>query len=229
MEMAKVYLRDGDTYSEPLRLAAVLTGSASSEHWSGKPDLLSLYHVKGMVEGLLASLHLKDYMMQASDKPYLVPGECLSLILDGMECASCGRLNSRMAADFGIDTGTLKQDVWVIEIDVQGLIERTRDRKPEFSNLPRYPSVGRDLSFVIRSDVAWSEIRELITSVDRNLISSVSIFDQFRGKQIPEGCRSISLHLVLQDSEKTLTDERVDQLIASVIKRLTDTWQINMR
>jgi phenylalanyl-tRNA synthetase beta chain len=62
-----------------------------------------------------------------------------------------------------------------------------------------------------------------------DLICDLSPFDEYRGKQVPSGYRSLSLHLKIQDKEKTLTDERVDQLVELVIKTLQDKWQITMR
>jgi len=68
-----------------------------------------------------------------------------------------------------------------------------------------------------------------IQQVEPYLIKDVNIFDEYRGKSIPDGLRSISLHIILQDYEKTLTEERVEQVIDSVIKMLENTWQIKMR
>jgi len=68
-----------------------------------------------------------------------------------------------------------------------------------------------------------------IQQVEPYLIKDVNIFDEYRSKSIPDGLHSISLHIILQDYEKTLTEERVEQVIDSVIKMLENTWQIKMR
>jgi len=68
-----------------------------------------------------------------------------------------------------------------------------------------------------------------IKLVEPYLIQDVKIFDEYRGKGVPDGWHSISLHIILQDYEKTLTEERVEQVIDSVIKMLENTWQIKMR
>jgi phenylalanyl-tRNA synthetase beta chain len=65
--------------------------------------------------------------------------------------------------------------------------------------------------------------------VDVELITSVEVFDEYRGKQIPEGFRSLSIRLTLRDKEKTLTDERIDALVDSVVKLLIQECQIQMR
>ncbi|MCD8479517.1 MAG: hypothetical protein LRZ88_04330 [Candidatus Cloacimonetes bacterium] len=65
--------------------------------------------------------------------------------------------------------------------------------------------------------------------LDQGLVREVQLFDEYRSKQIPEGFRSLSLHIVLQDQEKTLTDERARQLMNSVQKTLIEKYEIRLR
>jgi phenylalanyl-tRNA synthetase beta chain len=109
------------------------------------------------------------------------------------------------------------------------LIELSRNRHQEFVPIPKYPSVSRDISFLIANTVTFTEIREAIHRWDNSLIREITVFDEYRGKQVPEGFRSLSLHLILCDEEKTLTIQRVDEVLAQVIKMLQDKWQVKQR
>jgi phenylalanyl-tRNA synthetase beta chain len=229
MEMEKIYLKQGSAYSEPLRLTALLTGDMTPVHWKYKAEQINIHHVKGLVEGLLENLGIEITQLADNPQPWLVQADGLSCFSDGSLCASLGRLKSQTLESFGVDITLLKQDIWMLEVDVDNIVELTRNNKTIFSPLPRYPSVIRDISFLIKQSVPYAEIENAIRSVQPVLIRKISIFDEYRGKQVPEGLRSISLHIILQDNEKTLTDERVDQVIASVVRMLQDTWQINMR
>jgi len=135
----------------------------------------------------------------------------------------------KTAEKFNIDIITLKQDIWVLDFEINTLIELTRTYKTIFSPLPKFPAVIRDISFLINLSIPYSDIVKSIQQVEPYLIKDVNIFDEYRGKSIPDGLRSISLHIILQDYEKTLTEERVEQVIDSVIKMLENTWQIKMR
>jgi phenylalanyl-tRNA synthetase beta chain len=66
-------------------------------------------------------------------------------------------------------------------------------------------------------------------ALDKGLVLDVQVFDEYRSKQIPEGSRSLSLHIVLQDQEKTLTDERVDHVMTLIQNTLTDKYDLRMR
>ena len=229
MELGKVYLKDGADHREQLAFGAVLTGRMDPEHWSAKSGAISFYQVKGLVEGLLEHLGLNSTDIAAHYRPWLASGDSLAYSANGRAIASFGRLKTAVAHNFGIDLTLLKQDVWVIELDVDQIIELTRNRKKVFRELPRHPAVTRDLSFLIKTEVPYAGITSAIKAVNPELISDVSIFDQYLGQQVPPGFRSMSLRLVMRDSEKTLTDERVDQLLASVQEMLSRAWQINMR
>ncbi len=229
MELARVYHRDGDSYTEPLFLTALCTGQAVPEHWQQKAREIDVYYLKGIIESLLGSLNLPVTATGSMPQPWLVDAENLAFYSGEALCASLSRMRSETVERFGIDIHKLKQDIWVVEIPVQNIVEATRGISTEFQPLPRHPSVVRDISFVIGLNVPYGDIQAAIKAVDPSLIQAVSIFDEYHGKQVPAGLRSLSLHLFLQDSEKTLTDERVDQTVASVLKMLSAAWQIKMR
>jgi len=144
-------------------------------------------------------------------------------------CGYLGSINPLTAEAADIDLLTLKQELWVIELDLDNLVELTRNKHFEFSALPRFPGVTRDISFLISKDIPYNIIEQSIRSVDVNLVQNVAVFDEYRGKQVPDDKRSVSLRIFIQDMEKTLTDERVDKLIASVLQMLEQTWHITMR
>ncbi len=229
MELGKIYLKDHDSHTEKLAFAAVLTGRMDPEHWNAKSGPIDVFQVKGMVEGLLLTLGLEISHTRPYDRPWLASGDNLAYIHKDSVLASLGRLKTQVAENFGIDLTILKNDIWVIELDVDLLIPLTRNLEKVFRQLPRYPAVTRDISFLIKAGVPYAEIAAAIKAVEPILTSAVSIFDQYLGKQVPEGFRSMTLRIVVQDSEKTLTDERVDQVLASVREMLISAWQVNMR
>lgn len=229
MESGKVYHRDGGAYCEPLKLTALMTGSYSKMHWKAKAEPAGFYQAKGLVESVLETLGIDDALTQAAANPMMIVADSLEFHSGEKLLATIGRLSSGVAENAGIDLTILKQDLWVIDLEIGNIIEATRGMSTEFKPLPRYPSVTRDVSFLIADNIPFSQIAETIRRVDIQLVRSVEVFDEYRGKQVTEGNRSISLRLTIQDMEKTLTDERVDQLIATVVKTLVDKWNINMR
>lgn len=229
MEFSKVYLQLDSVCSEPLRLTALMTGKDEAEHWLTKAVDSGFYHAKGIIESWMEYLRLEYVVQPGAELPWLVEDDSVIFLAAGTPLATLGKLRSAVAENAGIDMTLLKQDIWVLDIDVEALISVSRVKKTEFQSLPRYPMVVRDISFVIGRDVPYSAIASAIEAVNPVLISRVSVFDEYHGKQVPEGLRSVSLRMCLLDREKTLTDERVDQTLALVWEMLTRTWQVKKR
>ncbi|PKN80453.1 MAG: phenylalanine--tRNA ligase subunit beta [Candidatus Cloacimonetes bacterium HGW-Cloacimonetes-1] len=229
-EANKVYLRGNDgAHSENMRFSALVMGKNTEEHWLEKNSNTGFYHIKGIVDGLLNTLNLKISDVQNNTTPYLIDSFSVKYLSGASEVLRFGKLKPEVASKFGIDLIDLKQDIWVIDIDLNSVIELGRNFERKFIPIPKFPTVERDISFVISNEVPYSILREHIMKIDHQLICSVNVFDEYKGKQIPEGFRSLSLHIVLNDSGKTLTIERVDKVIDTIINMLLEKWQIKMR
>ena len=227
MELARLYPADQDV--EPLHCTALVTGQLRNGHWQNPGRQINFFDIKGMVTGLLELLDLPSAKMEPLAQPWLSQTRNLAWFIEDKPVAQIGALQPAIADKFGIDLSQLRQELWVIELDVHLLIEISRNRKRTFVPLPRFPSVSRDLSFVVANHISWEHISRLVKGVDEYLISNVEIFDEYRGKQVPEGLRSLSLRLILQDKEKTLTDNRIDALVDSVLKVLAEECKIQLR
>ncbi len=228
-ELGKVYLREDKNISEPYRLGAMLTGTRYDEHWQTKAQSHDLYTIKGIVSELLDLLGLEDIKLQPACLPYLLSSESGHITYDNKTLGYFGKIQAGVAENYGIDVIDLKQDVWLIDLDIEAIITATRNNTVIFKPIPRHPAVNRDISFLINDTVPFSEIAEAIIAVEPEVITEAKLFDEYRGKQIPEGMRSLSIHIRFQDQEKTLTDERIDLLFESIQNKLHNAWQIKMR
>jgi len=229
-ELNKVFLENGKVPKhEPLRLSLLWSGQAGNLHWQAKPDEYSLYHLKGVIEGLVQSLGLVDYSFDRSNATYLIQQESLSMEVSGKTVGEFGKLSPAIAEQFGIDTVELKQDIWLADIDLIAVIDLSRNVHPEYKPIPRYPSVERDISFLISQDVPYSDIAGSILNTAAASIKDLQLIDEYRGKQVPAGYRSLTLRIIFNHPEKTLTDDEVEANIVSIIDKLKSLWDIQMR
>lgn len=226
-ELARIYPADHET--EPLRCTGLLTGNQDETHWKHKTKSLDFSIVKGMLEALVEMLGLQIDSIGEYRAPWLMQANSLAWYVDDEPLLMMGLMDAEVCEKFGIDLGTLDQQLWMIDIDLHRMIELTRNAELTYRDLPRFPAVYRDLSFLVPESEKWLSISECVQSVEPALISSVQLLDQYRGKQVPEGFRSLHIRFKLQDEEKTLTEERIEQIVASVIKSLTKQCKIQMR
>ena len=87
----------------------------------------------------------------------------------------------------------------------------TRKNKVVYSKLSKFPPVSRDLALLVKSDIKFADIERIARSTEKKLLKSVELFDVYEGKNIGEGMKSYAVNFILEDSEKTLTDERTDK------------------
>ncbi|HPV14991.1 MAG TPA: phenylalanine--tRNA ligase subunit beta [Candidatus Cloacimonadota bacterium] len=226
-ELARIYPEDHET--EPLRCTALLTGNKGETHWKYKTNALDFSIVKGIMESLVELLDLQVDKVAEYRAPWLMQANSLAWYVKDEPVLLMGLMDAEVCEKFGIDLGTLDQQLWMIDIDLHRLIELTRNVELTYRDLPRFPAVYRDLSFLVPESEKWLAISEYVKSVEPELISGVQLLDQYRGKQVPQGFRSLHIRFKLQDEEKTLTEERIEQIVASVIEVLTKQCNIQMR
>jgi phenylalanyl-tRNA synthetase beta chain len=99
------------------------------------------------------------------------------------------------------------------ELDLAALVARDLPRaKP----LSKFPSVRRDLAFIVAEAVAWSELEATASAAAGPCLRSLRLFDVYAGKGVETGFKSVAMGLILQDDSRTLTDRDVDAVVALV-------------
>ena len=85
----------------------------------------------------------------------------------------------------------------------------------------KFPEVKRDLALLIDESVSYSAIRKAALAAEKRLLKSVVLFDVYRGDKIPAGKKQYAISFVLQDSEKTLTDQYVENTMSKILSAIT--------
>ena len=116
----------------------------------------------------------------------------------------------------------------LVELDAEELIP-FRSRTNRFVRMPELPMTDYDVSFLVDSAVKWEEIEAAVMSKKNELLHGVSFVDEYRGKQIPDGKKSVTIRLVIGSSEKTLTGAEIEAVAATVLKRLAKACGADVR
>nr|MBA2735906.1 phenylalanine--tRNA ligase subunit beta [Pyrinomonadaceae bacterium] len=121
-----------------------------------------------------------------------------------------------------------KQPVYVAELDLQTVLAQ---RLPTilYRPLPKYPSVARDVSLLVKRNLSFAEIRNAIAEQNAELCRSVEFVDVYEGKGIADDERSITIRLEYRSDERTLIDEEVDAIHSQIIKNLENNLGAKQR
>jgi len=220
-EIGKAFLPRGkDLPEEKEMLCAVLSGPSAELSWQADKELLDFFDAKGVVENLLNQLGLKA-SFDIGDDEILFLGREADIIVEDDKVGIVGDVHPRVAQAF-----ELSNVVCLIEIDLEKLLTKVTGTK-EYQPIPRFPSVTRDIALVIDEQMSYRTVENIIQSFP--LVTGITLFDLYRGKQIPEGKKSFAIRIVYQSPKHTLTDEEVDQTQEQMLSRLNQELGATLR
>jgi phenylalanyl-tRNA synthetase beta chain len=234
-ELGKTFFFKGNTdeknpgTDEKRILAGAITGDISSGKWHVTPNI-DFYTLKGVIESLLADLKINNRIeyTYVSNISYLHPGRAAQITLMHKTPVNLGYFGE-IHPDL-LEKCKLIQPVYIFELDFEAILSYLSFTTPRYKQLPMYPSVYRDIAFIISQKISHQEIAKTIKKASSNLFKDVEIFDVYQGKNIPEGFKSLAYRITLLDTEATLTDERVDAEIAKIKEGLKKGYpEVNFR
>ena len=220
-ELGKVFLpRPKDLPDEPDVLCAIMSGARVGKTWLGEEESLGFFDAKGITESLFAQLNIAATFEKSSDEG-LHPAKQAAIVIDGKQMGVVGELHPRVAINFEIE-----EPVYLFEIKVTELLPYTT-RHELFQSTPRFPSVARDMALVVDAAITNQKVLDIIRNFP--LVTDVSIFDVYSGKQVAAGKKSLAYRVVFQSPTHTLTDEDVDKVQRKILSRLAHELGATLR
>lgn len=224
-EQAKVFTRHNEKLAtEKLHLSALITGALHPVYWKEDQHPVDFYDVKGIVEEILDVLCLSAPVFKVSSEKFYQPGLAVDVFLKERMVGSFGKIDSKIAGKYDIE-----QPLFMLDIKLQDIFKLQKSVKPIFHDIPKFPPVLRDLSFVISKEYSYNEIMNSIYSINKGLITKVELFDEYIGKNIKDGYRSLTFSLIFSSDTKTLTDDYINNILQKVIEKLKSDFNIEMR
>lgn len=204
-------------YSEELHLGMWLAGKREHNSWIKENEKTSIYELKAHVENVFRRLGVQAQALNISEN---AESDLMSVTLkytahNGKDIAVLGIVKHGILQKLDISG-----DVFFADINWTNLMKLTRKNKVVYSKLSKFPPVSRDLALLVKSDVKFADIEHIARSTEKKLLKSVELFDVYEGKNIGEGMKSYAVNFILEDSEKTLTDERTDKVMKNIMNNL---------
>jgi phenylalanyl-tRNA synthetase beta chain len=225
-ELKKVFLpQEGEGLPKEVRyLSGVAMGVDQDPHWAISPRAIDFYDIKGSVEDLFEAFQIKGVKFtRAEDIPYLHPGRAARITLGEELLGDFGEVHPQVLGNYEISG-----KAYLFEIEFEQMVKHAVELK-RFRPLPKFPAVYRDLSAVIDDVLDVENVAEAIGAFQQPFIDEVKLFDIYRGVPIPEGKKGVSYRIRYQASDRTLTDEEVNQYHEQVISRLKEIFPLELR
>ncbi len=205
-EFGKTYGKVHGKYIENRHLTLFLSGKSTEDSWLEKGAAFSFYSLKSFVMNVLHKLGHQNFEMAiAENAPFAFS---LSLKNEGVEVAKLGSVSKQILSKFDI-----KNEVFFADLNWDYLLEKTPFNKVSFTELPKFPSVKRDLAMVLNEEVQFEAIQKIATTESKKLLQEVSLFDVYKGDKIEKGKKSYAVSFIFQHPDKTLTDQEIEKLM----------------
>lgn len=213
-----------DSYSlEKQKLSGVLVGHTPYKAFDKPISNFDFYHLKGMLCEVFHAVGLRtefpdvNTFFESSSLSYLHPHESATIVYKNQYgkkiLGHCGRIHPQVAQSLDISGIP-----YVFELDVENLDE-VSGSLARFKPFSRYPLIERDVALLVDEEVKVGDIIDAATQISqaKEMLSSVNVFDIYRGKNIDAGKKSVALSFVLKREDRTLTDDEAESFVTSFI------------
>lgn len=217
-EFGNIYHQESPgKYKQSAKLAIWISGNSRDQHWQHSAQKTDIYYLKGILENIFGLCGVKKLQESADEaqigwkrgkqelaKVIAVPAERLKLF-------------------------DIKQEVFYAELDIQALVEAAEGIKVRYAELPKYPSMRRDLALVLDKNVPYSKVAAIAQAQKWEALKSYDLFDVFESEKLGAGKKSLALSFTFQLNERTLTDEEVDGMMKQLITSFQKDLQALVR
>ncbi len=207
-------------------------GTVNADQLPDEPHMLTLgtygrldfFQFKGVIERILTECRITDVSFEAiTDNPSYHPGRCARILSGNTEIGLFGTIHPLVAKKYGTDS-----EILAAEINVDLMFSHVG---PEhvYQPLPKYPASTRDIAVLCDDDIPVAKMETEIAAAVGSILESISLFDVYKGKNIPDGKKSVAYSLKLRRNDRTLTDVECDDAMQKAISALQEKFAAKLR
>ena len=212
-------------YKEQNYLGLWLTGNRVEGSWAHQDEETSYAELDANVQNILTRIGVQPGMLvrKKSENPIFSAGLAIEN-RGGKLLIEMGVLTKKLQRQFGIDT-----PLYYAELNWTALMKVIRKQKVEFTDIPKFPSVSRDLALLIDKNVEFRQIEEIARQTEKKFLKKVELFDVYEGDKLPAGKKSYAVNFILQDTEKTMGDKQIEAIMTKLITNLKKQLNAELR
>lgn len=204
-------------FAEEKHLAIFVSGRKTPESWNTTHTDSDFFSLKVYVDNIFKRLRISTDKIQISKTSNSVFSEALTYVANGKTLLLLGNLQNKLLLSFGI-----KQPVFYADFNWDLIIKLIPSKEINYTEVPKFPEVRRDLALLVNKEVTFAEIVKLAYQTEKNILQKVNLFDVYEGDKLESGKKSYAVSFILQDKEKTLNDKQIEGIMNKLIKVYTE-------
>ncbi|BCM25494.1 phenylalanine--tRNA ligase subunit beta [Methyloradius palustris] len=216
-EIGSAYTLDADAYQEKMLISGLAYGAASPEQWAEPTRELDFFDIKTVTD-VLGGLRVE---YKAAQHPALHPGQSAQIMLNNKAIGWLGKLHPKWQQHYQLPLAT-----FVFELDATALLSR---QLQTFTEVAKFPPIRRDLAVIVDENIEVKAVIDTMLSAHIPVVNDVRLFDVYRGKGIAENKKSLAFLVLMQDTQKTLTDVEADEAMSKLLDSIKKNHGAELR
>ena len=193
---------------------------------SADKDITALFRkAKGVVEMMARYVHMETLTFRQTEKPVWADNVVWLNICRGEEKVGDLALLSKKVS---MACGIKNLNVMLFQLDQDSLVP-LKSRTNTFTHMAEYPMTDYDISLLLDGSVQWKDVLQTVGGIKSELLHGASFVDEYRGKQVPAGKKSLTLRLSIGSKEKTLTSSEIEEVASSVLNKIAKRFGAELR
>ena len=189
-------------------------------------DITALFRkAKGVVEMMARYVHMEALTFKQAEKPVWADNVVWLNIYRGDE--KVGDL-ALLAKKVSMACGIKNLNVMLFQLDQDSLVP-LKSRTNTFTHLAEYPMTDYDISLLVDGSVQWKDVAQTVRGIKSELLHGAAFVDEYRGKQVPAGKKSLTLRLAIGSKDKTLTSAEIEEVASSVLNKIAKRFGAELR
>ena len=221
-EFGSIYQNEKpNSFLEIKKMGMLLCGDLYKNTWNVTQVKINFFVLKGYVDMVLENLGIFNFKITKNKSNIF--SDSIIYEKDNVNICSFGEVNISITDRFFMDNS-----LFYAEFNFD-YIYKLLSKKIPINKISKFPAIKRDLSILLEKHIEYKSIKKMAFSVENNILKKIDLFDVYVGKNIPNNKKSYAISFTFIDKNKTLTDNRVDEIVDKLIIGFQNKFNAEIR
>lgn len=208
-EFGKTYHNFPGSRTETKHLSLFITGCKTQGNWASPETKSNFFFGKGTIEALMHRLGLSDFIEEATENDVFSEG--ITLKRNKEVVVDLGIVKKKITKELDIDA-----EVFYADFNWSVVLKQISTKNFKLKPIAKFQAAQRDFALLLDESVRYGDLRQAAFQTEKKLLKTVTLFDVYKGKNLPAGKKSYALSFTIQDGKKTLTDKQIDKIMGKL-------------